>query len=1237
MIDSTDSTSGDSSPEAVRDKGEATGLSTLASGFSAEHHQTYLRHLQQAVAGPKNLNIALTGRYGTGKSSILDEFEAECGAKTTLRISISTLGPQPDATPDGESERQSLSNRIQKELVKQLLYRAAPRTMRFSRFTRIVPLSWKRAYGEAIVAVGMIAGALALLGWFPRLNGTGPGNPGWVSALSVLGLVVVAVAVVATLRRVIHGRLVVSDVSAAGATVKLTQRTSTYFDEYLDEIVYFFDEKFPAIVIFEDLDRFDDPHIFEALRELNGLLNHTAKRVKKKKPLRFVYAIKDSLFETLGEEIEPVAPDAAHAETIRANRTKFFDIVIPVVPFVSHRNARELLAGILDTAGVTGIDRRLIALVAQNATDMRLLKNIANEYTVFAERLLSGDNVAPGLTGSSLFALVAYKNFHLKDFENIARRDSDLDLLYKRRREIVRAAIDSCEQRRRDLLKEPVRIEMMEPLARKLGDRLVAVGHAIKEGSSNSPGIRRWPYVSFRLNTAMAWSTEDEVRSCDFWREAIKADTVALMASSDRAGGSTHEFGSLSHQRVEDLFPEAMDAGRWAELDERAHQAAILDLDNEITFLRRADFSDLLSDCSAAPSTEAGKIFADFVGTTLKSKLAVKLVEQGFLDRNFTLYAAQFYGDFTGVDVATFIVQSVQPNVMDVDFSFSGPEAIANLLAEAPEDFPQTTSAYNLQVVDYLLERSDPRATSIATSITANFNDDARIFLRAYLNAGSSAKELIGLLSRLQWPLLFTYLVQEDSVPETIRIDLVSIALKSSVDGGKYHLDTTIGQFIGTHYEAMTVFTEHQPTRVTRKVVDLIKATGIALTDLAPLSTPIRNRVVQQHLYAITADNLRHALGGPGDISLDRVRQSPAVYRHCLENPNAYLTAAKNDTGATAQAIQSTDTLTTVLSDVDETWDSDQVRQLLELTSLAATLEQLDTVPTPYWTLLAAHGLFRPTVANILTYLDTTKPVDQPLAELLNQAQAIDAHDENDARCMQVAVTILNAAHVLPNPGLRVKLVLSLALDDHVDPEEIEPEPGELLAILLEHDLVPDTLASFTRFTSAGWDALEPAIAKSSKFTQFMTPALVSGHVEDLLLSPDVPSTIKRTVITELEQYVLGDDARALSEAGNFAVRRNFTPPWPQLRRIARVTREANLTLQLLSQASSLPSTADVIAVLGELGEPYSNLVSHTADSFSVPNDQPHKKIFAYLKQAGAIADVTRPRLLDRPITVRLL
>ncbi|WP_173130507.1 hypothetical protein [Kibdelosporangium persicum] len=1179
-----------------------------------EQHVTYLRHLQEAVEKPKNLNIALTGRYGTGKSSVLDEFEVTNKNKT-LRIAISTLGPN--------SEGVTLTNRIQKELVKQLLYRAAPRKFAFSRFNRIVPLSRKRAAVEASIAVGVVGSILALLGWLPAVAGTGPGQHWLVRVLSWLAFAALVVIVLAALRRTIYGRFVLSDVSAAGAAVKLTQRTSTYFDEYLEEIVYFFDEVSPDIVIFEDLDRFDDPHIFEALRELNTLLNHTAKRHRKGEPLRFIYAIKDSLFERLGSDSTKLNDDAATAETARANRTKFFDVVIPLVPFISHRNARELLADLLKASGFTGIDRSLVTLVAQHATDMRLLRNICNEYAVFAERLLTSGKTAPGLSASILFALVAYKNFHLEDFEEISRRNSDLDVLYDRRRELVRTAIDACEARKRDLLNEPTRHKSMASMAEQLGDRLQALGMAVKAASSTYP---HWPHVQFSVGSAR--HSRDQMNSYQFWAAVAETRAVSILACADPNGSQHAEVGKLSRSQIQALFPEALDANRWVEIDEIERQSALKSLDEDITFLRGADFMDLARESRFTVSTEDGdKTFASVIDATMKSRLAQDLVKQGYLDRNFALYAAQFYGDFTGIDVANFIVQSVQTNTMDIDYTFSGPEAIANLLAETTADFSRTVSAYNIEIVDYLLQQNDDRAVDVADTIASNFGDAAQAFLAAYLNSGSERARFAALLSKRPWPGVFTYLVQDEGIPADVRPALVDAALRDAVDGKTYELGPEVRDFIVANYLDMAVFTSHQDDAVADKVVALIKKAGVILPGLAGLDEAIRNRVVHEHLYLLTADNLREALGVTGDVSFDRVCQNADVYALCRRRPNEYLAAVENDSHTPYSVLTET-TLAEVLPDVAETWDIDHVRELIAMAAPDSRLERLDSAPPLFWPDLAAHRLFRSTLRNVRAYRDSLGSIDQSLADLLVQTGSIDDAGEDATVRLNVAIDVLNATDTIPEARQRVNLVVSLQLDHYISPGEIKPEAGDFLALLLEHDLVDDSLESFAQFRTAGWEAIEPAIAKSENFVEFMTPELINGFVKDLLGSHVVPGQACDKVVDNLAQYVPGNDTAALSAAGRYAFTRGRTLPLDQVRRVATATRDKNLTLQLLAAASPMPAP-EVVAVLTELGEPYSNLISRATDEFDVPADETHRTVFDHLREAGIVADFRKRRLKD--------
>jgi hypothetical protein len=418
---------------------------------------------------------------------------------------------------------------------------------------------------EASSFVLVLGALLAFLGWLPKLTWT-DGQPRVLQiALWIVfaGLVTLPLTVV---RLLTHERFFVSDLSAAGATVKLSAQTPTYFDEYLDEIVNYFDEEEPTFVILEDLDRFDDPQIFEALRELNTVLNNTPKRVAKKAPLQFIYAVRDSLFEKLGSDVDEATFDAAAVETIRANRTKFFDLVIPVVPFISHRNARELLSRLLERARITDIERLLVDLIARHTTDMRLLLNMRNEYLVFAERLLEADKPAPGLTPSNLFALVAYKNIHLEDFEQVSRRNSDLDSLYTDRRDLVRSCVASLEKGKRDLLASRVRVRSMEATAEGLGQRLARFAQIFWKSS----GYSGWPEHYCQVGDETF--TSERLVTYEFWTAATDAGSVDVVAAS-APGGQRQILLTLQRDDLNLLFSDAVEAGRWDRMDHDAESA----------------------------------------------------------------------------------------------------------------------------------------------------------------------------------------------------------------------------------------------------------------------------------------------------------------------------------------------------------------------------------------------------------------------------------------------------------------------------------------------------------------------------------------------------------------------------------------------------------------------------------------------------------------------------------------
>ena len=54
---------------------------------------------------------------------------------------------------------------------------------------------------------------------------------------------------------------------------KMNKKDDSYFDKYLNEVLYLFEQVDADAIVFEDMDRFNSNVIFERLREVNNLTN----------------------------------------------------------------------------------------------------------------------------------------------------------------------------------------------------------------------------------------------------------------------------------------------------------------------------------------------------------------------------------------------------------------------------------------------------------------------------------------------------------------------------------------------------------------------------------------------------------------------------------------------------------------------------------------------------------------------------------------------------------------------------------------------------------------------------------------------------------------------------------------------------------------------------------------------------------------------------------------------------
>ena len=172
--------------------------------------------------------------------------------------------------------------------------------------------------------------------------------------------------------------------------------------------------------------------------------SHSAKEKNSQSstPIQFVYAIHDAIFSN-----QYVSADAqiANQESLAHSfsRAKFFDIIIPVVPFVSASNsyqiALETLEDVLDANDPQMIN--LLELVADAVPDKRTWINIRNEFIVYKEQLLNPKRTNLGLSPVKMLAILIYKNCYLDDAIKLQNGRSRLDHIYKEIREIIQEDI----------------------------------------------------------------------------------------------------------------------------------------------------------------------------------------------------------------------------------------------------------------------------------------------------------------------------------------------------------------------------------------------------------------------------------------------------------------------------------------------------------------------------------------------------------------------------------------------------------------------------------------------------------------------------------------------------------------------------------------------------------------------------------------------------------------------------
>lgn len=661
-------------------------FSPLTPTDEAKDCESYMGALSWALSQDKVHNIAISGPYGSGKSSVIRTFLSPHGQQSKykhLTISLATFNVQKDGN------NQELQSRlIESSILEQLFYHEEDSHIPDSRFKKIRKQHRGKLFFYAISAA--IYCLLLTLLFKPTLltdwiwgKQLPAGFAIWFNRVALALCLIGATYVLYKLARIIIG-LSVKRLNFKSAEVEIENNTQkSVLNSHIDEIIYFFEVTKYQIVVLEDLDRFDNQDIFTKLREINYIINNSDK-VKQK--VVFIYAIKDDMF-------------------INKDRTKFFDFIIPIIPVVNYSNSGEILRRelqISDKAAkndTTVIHEAIIDQLSLFIDDLRLLYNIINEYKIYRDRLSSyqksneHSNVLH-LIADRLLAIIIYKNLYPQDFSDLAIGKGLLySIISSKKDPYINAAIDKCIK---DIAEKEKRVETIETADRPFSAAELRLIYAQKIADELHPNVIYF-VINKQRTTISECAQNEELFNILISSNRIDFYYLHPNFRSEQSGSSAFNFHALE-KKVHDLtYQQRLDLLYKTELEELKNQ--IRALKRNIDEYKQYTIAELMREDKYSIDSKLTKGYPqqqiDFLNIVLR---------EGYINENYWEYISVFYPGSLTYEDKQFVLDVFAGRSNSYDYHLNLVENVLKKLTKESTKYLSSKASLNFDIMDYIAQ-----------------------------------------------------------------------------------------------------------------------------------------------------------------------------------------------------------------------------------------------------------------------------------------------------------------------------------------------------------------------------------------------------------------------------------------------------------------------------------------------------------------------------------------------------
>lgn len=349
----------------------------------------------------RNKNIALTGGYATGKSSLVRTYFM--GNKRVIYVSIASYLDecyQENMTKRTKMEEKNFFNgnteNLEKCILHQILYETSPFLLPLSRV-------YRRDYNKFYFFISnlgisfLVTFLLYSFSTFFKITDNIFSYRPYHVYFPLIGVCIFYIVYK------IRPKLKLNRISIDKLELSKEQENNneSLLNKYIDEIIHMFKFSKYNIVVFEDIDRIEKYklQLFSRLKDMNFLINKSLRSDNKE--VQFIYLVQDSSFKTPYDKV------------------KFFDAIIDVIPFYNVYTSNSLLKKTLSEVCSYQISDEILNDASVLLNDPRIMYDVVNQFKLLSTNYENRVGNIEEEDINQILYLSIYKVLYPKRYEKI--------------------------------------------------------------------------------------------------------------------------------------------------------------------------------------------------------------------------------------------------------------------------------------------------------------------------------------------------------------------------------------------------------------------------------------------------------------------------------------------------------------------------------------------------------------------------------------------------------------------------------------------------------------------------------------------------------------------------------------------------------------------------------------------------------------------------------------------------